>query len=234
MGSCCSKHPNDGTGIEADKDQSEMYLKKSQNMTANVDFSSKGMVAVSAMPDITDETMKEVKKKLGEFRWDKLPKYDDPDIEQVGPVEYVNNGAIYRGQMKSGLRHGAGTQVWKDGSRYEGEWRNDKANGYGRLMHADGDVYEGLWRNDTACGKGKYYHVQGAIYQGDWLDDAQHGEGREDWPDGTYYEGSYIQGKKEGRGKFYWVDGSYYFGDFKDNNINGKGIHRLIRQILLE
>lgn len=223
MGSCCSKHPNDTKGIEVDKEQSEMFLKKSKHMTENVEFKGKGMAPVEKMPEITDETMKEVRTKIGEFRWDKLPKYDDPDIELVGPVEYSNSGAVYRGQMKNELRHGAGTQAWKDGSRYEGEWRNDKANGYGRLMHADGDVYEGQWRNDTAYGKGKYYHVQGAIYQGEWLDDAQHGEGREDWPDGTYYEGSYAKGKKEGRGKFYWVDGSYYFGEFRDNNINGKG-----------
>lgn len=223
MGSCCSKHPEEMKGTEADKDHSELFLKRGQIPNHNIDFSSKGMVPVSDLPDITDDTMKEVKKKLGEFRWDLLPKYDDPDIEQVGPVEYLSSGAIYRGQMKNGSRHGAGTQVWKDGSRYEGEWRNDKANGFGRLMHADGDVYEGNWRNDTACGKGKYYHVQGAVYQGDWLDDAQHGEGREDWPDGTYYEGTYIKGRKEGKGKFYWVDGSYYFGDFKDNDINGKG-----------
>lgn len=224
MGSCCSKHPNDGSVTEVGKDLSEVHLKKSYSVLANQEFGDKGKAPVSALPEITDPTLKEVHKKLGDFRWDKLPKYDDPELEQAGPLEYLSSGAIYRGQMKNGLRHGAGTQVWKDGSRYEGEWRNDKANGYGRLMHSDGDVYEGQWRNDTAYGKGKYYHVQGAIYQGEWLDDAQHGEGREDWPDGTYYEGSYENGKKEGRGKFYWVDGSYYFGSFKDNNINGKGI----------
>jgi hypothetical protein len=223
MGGCCSSHPSDQKGSEADKENAEMFLKRNVNLGPGTESLGTGVVPVSALPEITDETMKDVRRKLGEFKWDKLPKYDDHDIVQIGPVEFTANGAIYKGQMKSNQKHGAGIQVWKDGSRYEGEWRSDKANGYGRLIHADGDVYEGQWRNDTAYGKGKYYHVQGAIYNGDWVDDAQHGEGREDWPDGTYYEGSYVRGKKEGKGKFYWVDGSYYFGDFKDNNINGKG-----------
>jgi hypothetical protein len=220
MGTCCSNNPNEhGTEAPAIKSGG----KNIAMMHLNDNLGGEGFHNVSALPDITDATMKDVKKKLGEFKWDKIPKYTDPDIEQVGPVEYISNGAIYRGQMKGGKRHGAGVQVWKDGSRYEGEWRDDKANGYGRLMHADGDVYEGQWKNDTANGKGKYYHVQGAIYDGDWVDDSQQGHGKEEWPDGTYYEGAYVNGKKEGKGKFYWVDGSYYYGEFRDNSINGKG-----------
>ena len=220
MGACCSKHPDDGK-LEIDKDAVDYNMKRSVH--AMSDYSSKGMVPVAALPEITDEVIKDAKRRVGEFRWDRVPKYEESDIEQVGPVEYTTTKAVYRGQMKGGLRHGAGVQVWKDGSRYEGEWRGDKANGYGRLMHMDGDVYEGQWKNDTANGKGKYYHVQGAVYDGEWVEDCQHGEGREEWPDGTYYEGAYINGKKEGKGKFFWVDGSYYYGDFRDNNINGKG-----------
>lgn len=231
MGACCTKHPNDGKG--------DMEIIQENNLNNNLDTehvkaaavsSSEGMgIApplmhpVSELPPITDEVVRSACKRIGEFKWEKVPKYADADIEQVGPMEYVSNGAVYKGQMKHGLRHGAGIQVWRDGSRYEGEWQNDKANGYGRLVHNDGDIYEGQWKNDTACGRGKYYHVQGAIYEGEWVDDAQHGQGREEWPDGTYYEGSYVNGKKEGRGKFNWVDNSFYYGEFRDNNINGKG-----------
>ena len=228
MGSCCSKHPNDVIMTDGEKNPNPNpieanYAKKANAIVNPADMSSKGMHPVSALPEVSDEVAKDVLKKIGDFRWDKLPKYDEADLETVGPVEFEANGAIYKGQMKHGMRHGAGAQVWRDGSRYEGEWKNDKANGYGRLMHADGDVYEGQWKNDTACGQGKYHHVQGAVYNGEWLDDCQHGEGREEWPDGTYYEGHYVGGKKEGKGKFFWVDGSYYYGEFRDNNINGKG-----------
>lgn len=68
------------------------------------------------------------------------------------------NGAIYRGYVIDGSRHGPGTQQWPDGARYEGEWRDNKANGFGKFWHADGDVYEGNWRDDKANGQGTYVH----------------------------------------------------------------------------
>lgn len=234
MGSCCTKHPDNFEAVKASGDIRWGGTSETKNETQN-DILAKGTTPITVMPEVTDPTILDVMRKIGGFKWEKLPKYEDPDIKLVGPIQYDATGAIYRGQMKNGMRHGQGTQVWKDGSRFEGEWRNDKANGFGRLIHSDGDVYEGQWKDDTACGKGRYYHVQGAVYDGEWLNDCQHGQGREEWPDGTYYEGSYAQGKKEGSGKFYWVDGSYYFGEFKDNTINGKGKHSSdCRQILLE
>lgn len=220
MGTCCSNKPNENANEAA---AIKSGGKSVALMHHNDNLGAEGYHNVASLPDITEDTMRDVRKKLGEFKWDKIPKCTDGDVEQVGPIEYSSNGAIYRGQMKNGKRFIAGTLVWKDGSRYEGEWKDDKANGYGRLMHADGDVYDGQWKNDTAYGRGKYYHVQGAIYDGEWVDDSQQGQGREEWTDGTYYEGSYLQGKKEGRGKFNWVDGSHYYGEFKDNSINGKG-----------
>lgn len=71
----------------------------------------------------------------------------------------LENGAIYRGQMKNNKREGRGTQKWIDGSEYEGEWKDDKACGKGRLRHADGDVYEGEWKDDKANGHGSYTHA---------------------------------------------------------------------------
>jgi MORN repeat len=32
------------------------------------------------------------------------------------------DGTVYKGQVKEGLRHGFGIQVWPDGARYEGMW----------------------------------------------------------------------------------------------------------------
>lgn len=33
------------------------------------------------------------------------------------------NGAVYRGYLLNGLRHGPGVQIWPDNAKYEGEWR---------------------------------------------------------------------------------------------------------------
>lgn len=64
------------------------------------------------------------------------------------PAITLENGAVYIGEWKNGLRDGKGMQTWPDGSKYEGSWLEDKANGKGRLIHADGDIYEGDWVND--------------------------------------------------------------------------------------
>ena len=58
------------------------------------------------------------------------------------------DGAFYKGQVKKSakgdyLKHGQGTQIWKDGAKYEGEWKDGKANGKGVFYHVNGDIYEG-------------------------------------------------------------------------------------------
>ena len=53
------------------------------------------------------------------------------------------NGAVYKGYLEAGMRHGPGVQIWPDGAKYEGDWRRNKANGQRKFWHADGDVYEG-------------------------------------------------------------------------------------------
>lgn len=63
--------------------------------------------------------------------------------KELPPVKF-ENGAVYTGSWRSGLREGYGVQKWIDGSYYEGHWKSDRANGYGKLVHADGDVYEGM------------------------------------------------------------------------------------------
>lgn len=53
------------------------------------------------------------------------------------------DGAVYKGQLKNGERHGFGIQVWPDGAKYEGYWKNNVAHGKGKFYHIDGDVYSG-------------------------------------------------------------------------------------------
>lgn len=38
------------------------------------------------------------------------------------PAVTLENGAVYIGEWKNGLRDGKGTQIWPDGSKYEGDW----------------------------------------------------------------------------------------------------------------
>ena len=87
----------------------------------------------------------------------------------------TSEGAIYSGQLFSGLREGYGTQVWPDKSKYEGYWKNDMANGKGRLTYENGEIYEGWWANDVKHGFGMFVHSDGTKYTGEWVQDAQHG-----------------------------------------------------------
>ena len=46
------------------------------------------------------------------------------------------DGTIYIGEFKNGLRHGQGNYQYKDGSRYEGKWDNNYEHGNGKLIKA--------------------------------------------------------------------------------------------------
>lgn len=78
------------------------------------------------------------------------------------------DGSVYSGQISSltSLKHGTGTQVWKDGAKYVGEWRQGKAEGKGVFFHANGDIFEGSFKADKANGFGTYTHKTGQKYSG--------------------------------------------------------------------
>ena len=56
--------------------------------------------------------------KIGEFNYDQNHQ-EDSHLPKLGPYEF-DNGAVYIGQWKQGVRHGKGKQYWNDGSFYEG------------------------------------------------------------------------------------------------------------------
>ena len=64
---------------------------------------------------------------------------EDKKLPFLDPHE-LENGSIYIGQWKNGLRHGKGKQIWTDGSVYEGFWKDNRACGIGRLIHSNGDM----------------------------------------------------------------------------------------------
>jgi hypothetical protein len=62
------------------------------------------------------------------------------------------------------MKHGRGTQKWKDGAKYEGLWKFNKACGKGKFWHVDGDIFEGDWVDDKANGFGVYVLQKGRKY----------------------------------------------------------------------
>jgi len=58
-------------------------------------------------------------------------------------------GDVYYGQMEGGLRHGYGTQTFRQGENYVGEFKNNTIHGHGTYTNADGTIWHsGEWIND--------------------------------------------------------------------------------------
>lgn len=166
-----------------------------------------------------DETMAA---QLPPFIYDEYLETEVVDLPYVGPIK-LQDGAIYKGQMRDGKRHGKGKQLWEDGKIYEGYFKNDVMHGKGRMVHTDQDIYEGQWVDGKAHGNGKYIKPDGWVYEGEWVEDEVNGKGIEFWPDGSIYEGDFENGVKSGKGTLIGPDGSCYSGGFKDNLFSGEG-----------
>ena len=92
------------------------------------------------------------------------------------------NGDIYKGETKNGIRTGKGTIYFsknndKNRVKYEGEWKNDLINGKGKMFWNNGDIYEGSFLNDQKDGKGIYIFEKGDIFEGDFKNGAFHNQG---------------------------------------------------------
>ena len=147
------------------------------------------------------------------------------EIAILPPFQF-QNGNVYIGQWKKGLRHGLGILIWPDGTVFEGQWINDVAEGKGKITHPNGEVYNGNWVNDQAHGPGRLVSPDGAVFEGQWLNDRQNGEGSEKWPDGAHFNGMFKDGKKNGYGIFIYADGSRYEGNFVEGEFNGIGEYK--------
>ena len=78
---------------------------------------------------------------------------------ETRPIHTFIDGNKYQGQWNPATNkfEGQGIFVWSnDGSIYEGYYRNGMRNGRGRYIYYNGDVYEGAWRDDKRHGTGKW------------------------------------------------------------------------------
>ena len=55
------------------------------------------------------------------------------------------DGSVYEGQLRDGVPHGLGKQVYTKGETYEGEWKDNKMDGFGKFVARDGKVSKGKW-----------------------------------------------------------------------------------------
>mgnify|MGYP001214295699 FL=1 len=90
------------------------------------------------------------------------------DNKQEG-VQTFDNGDIYEGSFKDGLKHGRGTLTTRNNRSYEGDWENDKPHGFGINTFPNGKVYTGNFSNGRPIGDGQWTYSDGRKYYGTWI-----------------------------------------------------------------
>ncbi len=159
-----------------------------------------------------------------------------------------DEGNVYEGELRDGVRHGTGRMEWVDGTVYEGDFREGKIHGNGKMSVPDGEVYTGTFENGIRHGYGILDFLNGDIYEGSFvkgvisgegsfqekatgdfyrglfLRGKRHGEGTLSYEDGRTYQGWFREGLKEGFGELYQSDGNTYRGFFSQDFRHGEGV----------
>jgi len=139
--------------------------------------------------------------------------------------EKAEDGSVYEGQARDGVRHGKGRVTYKDGSIFEGQFENGRATGNGILRYKTGKVaYEGAWNGAEYEGQGVLQSEAPIPFHGAFdyknLDKVEN-----HW---IRYEGEFRGGKRHGQGTLALSNGEKFVGEFHKDQINGKGAYHLL------
>ena len=108
-------------------------------------------------------------------------------------------GGLYTGWLDmEGNPSGHGTFRIEDGGIYTGKWKEGLRNGNGVYASIDGAIYSGPWLNDRFHGRGVFVSETNQVYTGDWKNGLRHGSGIETWANGACYTGYYHLDKRNG------------------------------------
>ena len=141
---------------------------------------------------------------------------------QSGNIEYrviltmtekYENGDVYEGEEKDGIRHGIGRYYHTDGAIYEGEWKDDLIHGIGRYYYPDGTAENVLCENGKIVGSTKETLPQREI--------RIHSIG---YDNDDLYHGNMKDGKRNGRGTMHYADRRKYVGEWKNDKWHGYGV----------
>ena len=92
------------------------------------------------------ENRPEIKIEYSDKEWYEGNYDDNYNLDGYGVFHY-ENGDIYEGLFKEGVREGIGEYTYEDGCAYYGEWKNDKKHGQGSFRNGKFE-FDGKWEND--------------------------------------------------------------------------------------
>ncbi len=138
------------------------------------------------------------------------------------------DSAVYEGQYRNGLFHGAGKLTWGNGDVYTGEFKHGMMHGKGTYKSATGDVYEGDYQNGLMHGQGVYSSDAAGKYTGSFRNDHFDGKGRYVNDNGDIYEGDFKKSAPNGKGSITFHDAGDYIGEIKKWKMHGQGIYSVV------
>jgi hypothetical protein len=141
------------------------------------------------------------------------------EVEQLFKEKY-EDGSIYEGGAKDGIRHGKGKIYYADGMVFEGRFDEGVVFGPGVLWYKNGRLcYEGDYKDGKFDGHGILYNglIEDLRSFFDYKDFNKVGKC---W---SKYEGDFEKDRKNGTGTLYLMNGEKYFGEFINDKIHGKG-----------
>jgi hypothetical protein len=156
---------------------------------------------------------------------------------------------LYDGELKGGLRCGAGTMTYASGNTYTGQWKDDQPGGQGSLVDRQLKlVYDGEFVRGQKHGRGRCQWADKtgsahASYDGQWEENLRHGQGHYVEHNVAFktadsvkrititYDGSWARGVRCGAGKQWYTDQNseardfaVYEGSWMDDQHNGFGV----------
>jgi hypothetical protein len=154
-------------------------------------------------------------------------------------VQLFPGGMIYRGQFREGYWHGQGELESPAGWRYEGDFEQGMMSGQG-IWEDRFSRYEGAFRKDLFNGQGRM-EVAGAVYEAEFVD-ALPVSGKHITPYGTY-EGEFSEWQYHGEGTYRSasaaegdapVTGSWEYGSFLgEYEVNVSSAARPLTEVII-
>ncbi|RYZ83058.1 MAG: trypsin-like serine protease, partial [Proteobacteria bacterium] len=151
-----------------------------------------------------------------------VDKSKSPFLEFFEGVVAFPDGS-YVGELRNGIRSGAGQMTYTDFRTYNGAWLRDKRNGYGEQVWAPSSKYEkyvGQWIDDRPEGLGTLLWKDGTRYVGGFKGALYDGQGHIERPNGDIRDGTWVLDKLEGEAILTTRDGTRW----KENYSNGARI----------
>ena len=205
---------------------------KTDRSSVTVEKSENGWTMINSEIDITDfgkthsdqffRCSSNVLSSMGKRGFMNLPSHPFFSKYKECPVRrMISSKGKYEGQVKGGVRHGAGHYQNMHGDLYVCFFESDVSNGPAAIYFTNGDYFKGELKNGM-MNDGQLFFANGEVYEGGFNEYGYHGHGKYIFPDGKKFEGMYKDNVKSGYGVFQWPNGSKYEGLW-DVVQNGKG-----------